>query len=449
MENNITMFDIGLLLGQKQFKQLKLQLDEMNAVDIATNLQNISDHKSLLQVFRLLKKDMAAEVFTYFDSQTQANIIQTISEQELTDIINEMFLDDTVDIIESMPSGVVSRILKNSTPEKRLEINKFLGYKENTAGSLMTNEYVEIKSNITVADSLKLIRKIALDKETISVSYVLDSTRKLIGVVSIRDILISSDASMISEIMTENVVTVETSTPDHEVSALFKKYDIHALPVVDNESRMVGIITVDDILDVIEETATEDFERMAGMAPSEESYMKTGVFKHIRHRIIWLTLLMVSAIFTGLILTSFENIMAQELILIAFLPLLMDTAGNCGSQVSTLMIRGMALGEIKFKDFFKIFWKETRISLLIGLILAGINFTRIFIQYKRIELAFTISLTIMIIVFIANIIGFMMPMLAKKLKFDPAVMSSPIITTLLDCILILVYFSISSLILGL
>jgi len=450
MENyDTTMFDIGLLLGQKQFKQLKKQLDEMNAVDIAISLQKIADHKSVLQVFRLLKKDLAADVFTYLDSQTQANIIQTISEQELTDIINEMFLDDTVDIIESMPSGIVSKILDNSTCEKRLEINKFLGYKENTAGSLMTNEYVEIKSSITVADSLKIIRKTALDKETISVSYVLDSTRKLTGVVSIRDILIANDESLISEIMTENVVTVLTSTPDHEVSALFKKYDIHSLPVVDDENRMVGIITVDDILDVIEDTATEDFEKMAGMRPSEESYMKTGTIKHIKHRIIWLTLLMISAIFTGLILTSFEDILARELVLIAFLPLLMSTAGNCGSQVSTLMIRGMALGEISFKDFFKIFRKETRISFVIGLVLAGINFARILIQYKRIELALSISLTIIIIVFIANIIGFIMPLLAKKLKLDPAVMSSPIITTLLDCILILVYFSISSLILGL
>ena len=449
MENDTTMFDIGFLLGQKQFKQLKKQLDEMNAVDIATNLQKISDHKSVLQVFRLLKKDLAAEVFTYLESQTQANIVQTISEKELTDIINEMFLDDTVDIIESMPSGIVSKILNNSSVEKRLEINKFLGYKENTAGSLMTSEYNEIKSDITVARALKLIRKTAEEKETINVSYVLDATRKLIGVISIRDILTSDDESLISDVMTENVVSVLTSTPDQEVSALFKKYDIQALPVVDEENRMVGIITVDDILDVIEDTATEDFEKMAGMNPSENSYMKTGIFKHIKNRIIWLTLLMISAIFTGMILTSFENVLAQELVLIAFLPLLMSTAGNCGSQVSTLMIRGMALGEISFKDFFKIFWKETRISFIIGLVLSAINFVRIFLQYGRIDLALSISLTVLIIVFVANIIGFIMPLLAKKLKLDPAVMSSPIITTLLDCILILVYFSISSLMLGL
>lgn len=336
MENQDTiMFDIGLLLGQKQFKQLKTQLEEMNAVDIASNMQKITDQKSLLQVFRLLKKDLAAEVFTYFDSETQANIIQAISKEELAKIINEMFLDDTVDIIESMPSNVVAKILKNTTPEKRNEINKFLGYKENTAGSLMTNEYVSLKSNITVDKSLSIIRKTAQDKETINVSYVLDSTRKLIGVVSIRDILVADDNNLISKIMTENVVSVLTSSPQDEVSALFKKYDIHSLPVVDDENRMVGIITVDDILDVIEDTATEDFEKMAGLKPSEESYVKTGVFKHVKHRIIWLTILMLSAIFTGMILTSFENVLARELVLVAFLPLLMSTAGNCGTSFNT------------------------------------------------------------------------------------------------------------------
>ena len=446
MEEN---FDINELLTSKQYRKVKTYLQDLNEVDIAQTLEQIENQEDLLKVFRLLKKDIAAEVFTYFNTETQANIIQTISEKELSNIMEELYLDDTIDIIESMPSNVVAKILENAKGEKREEINRFLGYEEESAGSLMTNEYLDLKENNTVAEAFRKIRRIGQDKETINYCYVLDKTRKLVGVVSIRDLILSEDHVEMKDIMNDNVIQVDTHTNEKDVSDLFKKYDLSTLPVVDNEDRLVGIITVDDILDVIEDTATEDFEIMAGITPSEESYLKTSTMRHTRNRILWLTLLMISAIFTGMILTSFENVLSQELILIGFLPLLMSTAGNCGSQSSTLMIRGMTLGEIKFKDYFKIFFKEAKISLMIGIGLAIFNFARIVIQFGRVELALAICLTLIMVVFLANIIGFSMPLLANKLKLDPAVMSAPIITTLLDFLVILIYFTISSAILGL
>lgn len=442
-------FDLLELLEQKKFKQVKECLQEQNEADIAFLLEQIEDEQNLLKVFRLLAKDLAAEVFTYLSHDKQFEIIQAISEKELSSIMDELFLDDTIDIIESMPSNVVARILQNAKPDQREQINRFLGYKEDTAGSLMTPEYVELKARYTAGEALKRIRKIAQDKETINICYVLDNTRKLIGVVSIRDIILAEEETTIGEIMNQSVICAKTETPSKEVSSLFKKYDIHAIPVVDMEDRMVGIITVDDILDVIEETTTEEISKMAAVTPSEESYLKTSVLRHTRNRIIWLLLLMITAIFTGMLLTSYEGILAQEIVLVAFLPLLMDTAGNCGSQSTILMIRGMALGELSFKDYFKVFWKEGRISFLIGSALGAFNFVRIIIQYNRIDLAFAIALTVLSTVLVANIIGFTMPLIAKKLKLDPAVMSAPIITTILDCLVILIYFTISSAILGL
>lgn len=442
-------FNILKLIEEKQYKKIKLFLQDLNEVDIAHHLEQIEQQEDLLKVFRLLKKDTAADVFSYLSTETQANIIETISEKELSNIMEELYLDDTIDIIESMPSNVVAKILANAKAEKREEINRFLGYEENSAGSLMTNEYLDLKEINTVAEALNKIRKTAQNKETINYCYVLTKTRKLVGVVSIRDLILSEEDVKISEIMNDNIILVNTNTHESEVSDLFKKYDISTLPVVDDEERMVGIITVDDILDVIEDTATEDFEKMAGIFPSEESYLKTSILRHTKNRILWLALLMISAIFTGMLLTSFEDILSQELILIGFLPLLMSTAGNSGAQSSTLMIRGMTLGEIKFKDYFKVFFKETRISLLIGLGLALFNFARIMIQFNRFDLALAICATLILVVFIANILGFSMPLIANKFKLDPAVMSAPIITTILDFLVIIIYFTISSAILGL
>lgn len=436
------------LLEQKKYGQLKEFLKTQNQVDLAEQLEQIENPTHLLKVFRLLQKDVSAEIFSYLNPEIQELIINEITEKELENILEELYLDDTIDMLEVMPANIVSRVLQATKKEKREQINKFLGYEEKTAGSLMTPEYLDLKENMTIEQAFKKIRKEGQEKETINFSYVLDNTRKLIGVVSIKDLFKADEDAKIKAIMNSNIIFVNTSTPEEEIALLFKKYDLTAIPVVDHEQRMVGIITVDDILDVIEEGATEDFEKMAALTPSEQSYLKTGVLRHARNRIVWLLLLMITAIFTGLLLTSYEEILAKEIILVAFLPLLMDTAGNCGSQTSTLMIRGMALGEIEFKQFFKIFWKESRISLSIGSVLALFNFVRIILQYNRIDLAFAISLTVIATVFIANMIGMLMPLLAKKLKLDPAVVSAPMITTILDCLVILIYFTISSSILG-
>jgi magnesium transporter len=432
------------LVNSKKFNELKSYLLNFNEVDLANELENIDQPDVLVKVFRLLKKDIAAEVFTYLSSNLQKHIIESISEQELNSIMNELFMDDAIDIIESMPANVVKRILQVSKPEKRIEINKFLGYKEKSAGSLMTSEYLDLKGDMTIKDCFARIKKLAEDKETINTCYITDSKRKLIGEVSIKDLIMANEESKASDVMKTNVIFVTTETEQEEVSALFKKYNKTELPVVDLEDRIVGIITIDDIIDVIEENITEGLQKMAAITPSEDNYLKTGVFKHTWNRIIWLTLLMISAIFTGLLLTSFESVLSKEIALVSFLPLLMGMAGNCGSQSSVLMIRGMSLNEISMKDYLKVFLKEARISGLIGLFLALFNFFRVWIQYSNITLAIIIAITVICIVFISNLIGFTMPLLAKKLKLDPAVMAAPIITTILDCLVILIYFSIAS-----
>lgn len=436
------------LLSQKKYSQVKSLLLEQNQVDIAGELEKIDDEETLVKCFRLLKKDMAAEVFAYLSTNAQKKIIEQISEKELGQITEELFLDDTVDLIESMPANVVKRILSSAKPEKRTEINKFLGYEEKSSGSIMTPEYLDLKEDMTVYSAFKRIKKQASDKETINYCYVVDNSRVLKGIVSIRDLIMADEDEKIKDIMETNIIFVKTDTDQEEASNIFKKYDMSALPVVDIDNRMVGIITIDDIIDIIEEENTEDFEKMAAMTPSSETYLKTSVFQHTKKRVVWLTLLMISAIFTGMLLTNFEGALSKEIVLVAFLPMLMDTTGNCGSQASTLMIRGLALNEIRFKDYFKIFFKEFRISLLIGSFIATFNFFRVWIQYGRIELACVIAISLLLVVIIANFIGFTMPLLAKKLKLDPAVMAAPIITTILDCCVVLIYFSVASSILG-
>lgn len=432
------------LVDSKKFTELKNYLQDFNEIDIANEIEKIKHPDVLVKVFRLLKKDIAAEVFTHLSVELQKHIIESISNQELITIMDELYMDDAIDIIESMPANVVKKILEIASKEKREEINRFLGYKEKTAGSLMTSEYLHLKENMTVADCFQKIKKLANDMETINTCYVTDDKKTLIGVVSIRDIIVADSDSVLKNIIKTNIISVATDTPQEEVSLLFKRYDKNELPVVDFENRMVGLITIDDIIDVIDEESTEDFQIMAGITPSEEKYLDTSVVTHTKNRIIWLTLLMISAVFTGMLLSSFESILSSEIALVAFLPLLMGLAGNCGSQSSTLMIRGMSLNEISMKDYFSVFVKEVRISSLIGIFLAIFNFARVWIQYENITFAIIISLTIIFVVFIANIIGFTMPLVAKRLKLDPAVMAAPIITTILDCVVILIFFSIAS-----
>lgn len=432
------------LVDSKKFTELKNYLQDFNEIDIANEIEKIKHPDVLVKVFRLLKKDIAAEVFTHLSVELQQHIIESISNQELITIMDELYMDDAIDIIESMPANVVKKILEIASKEKREEINRFLGYKEKTAGSLMTSEYLHLKENMTVADCFQKIKKLANDMETINTCYVTDDKKTLIGVVSIRDIIVADSDSVLKNIIKTNIISVATDTPQEEVSLLFKRYDKNELPVVDFENRMVGLITIDDIIDVIDEESTEDFQIMAGITPSEEKYLDTSVVTHTKNRIIWLTLLMISAVFTGMLLSSFESILSSEIALVAFLPLLMGLAGNCGSQSSTLMIRGMSLNEISMKDYFSVFVKEVRISSLIGIFLAIFNFARVWIQYENITFAIIISLTIIFVVFIANIIGFTMPLVAKRLKLDPAVMAAPIITTILDCVVILIFFSIAS-----
>lgn len=435
------------LIEEKKYSQLKQFLISQNEVDLAGELEKIENTDDLIKVFRLLNKDLSAVVFSYLNADTQEMIINAITEKELSQITEELYLDDTIDLVESMPANIVSRILQSAKKEKRDEINKFLGYEDESAGSLMTTEYLDLKSTMTVEECFIKIKRQAEEKETISISYVLDSTRKLIGVISIRELFKAKNETLISEVMNPNVIFVETTTHEEEISLLFKKYDLTALPVVDHEMRMVGIITVDDIIDVIEDNTTEDFEKMAAMTPSENEYLKTSVVKHTKNRVIWLTILMFSAILTEMLISNFESLFAREIILISFLPFLMGTAGNSGSQSSTLMIRGLAIGEITMKDYTKIFFKEARISLFIGSILSTLNFFRVWLQYGKIELALTIGITIICVVFVANLIGFSMPLLAKKLKLDPAVMAGPLISTALDALVVLIFFSIASAIL--
>ena len=440
MENNILIE----LVNANNFTSLKEYLLSFDEVDIAKEIETIDTPDVLVKVFRLLKKDIAAEVFTYLNSDIQQHIIEAISEQELNSMMDEFYTDDAVDIIESMPANVVNRLLRAVKPEKREEINRFLGYSEKTAGSLMTSEYLNLKANMTIEESFARIKRLAENIETINTCYVTDNKKTLIGEISIKNLIMADSNALVREIMKTNIISVSVDTEQEEVSSLFKKYNKNEIPVVDTENRIVGIITVDDVIDVIEEDTTEDLQIMAGITPNQYSYLQNSAYKHAKTRITWLTLLMISAIFTGFLLQNFEGILSSEIVLVSFLPLLMGMAGNCGSQSSILMIRGISLNEISMKDYFKIFFKEAKISIYIGLFLAIFNFLRVWIQYSNITLALIIALTICLIVLISNIIGFSMPFIAKKLKLDPAVMAAPIITTLLDCLVILIYFSIAS-----
>ena len=434
---------VSELIEEKKYRELAALLREMTAPDVAQILEDIED-EYLSIIYRILPKELAAEVFVEMDGDQQELLISSFTDKELKEMLDELYLDDTVDIIEEMPAVVVKRILRNSDSKTRAMINEILKYPKDSAGSLMTIEYIDLKKDMTVRDAFDRIRKTGKDKETINNCYVVDRNRKLQGIITVRTLLLADYTDVIEEIMETNIISVTTTEDKEEVAKMFDKYDFLTLPVVDNENRLVGIITVDDAIDVIQEENSEDFAKMAAVTPLEESYFKTSVFHHAKNRIIWLLILMLAGTFTGMIIQSYEAALATLPMLVAFIPMLMDTGGNCGSQSSTLTIRGMALDEISPRDYFRVVFKEARVALLVGAVLAAVNFVRIFILYGNVIFGIVTGLSLICTVLIAKFLGCSMPILAKTLHLDPAIMASPMITTIVDACSILIYFSIAT-----
>ncbi len=444
MENKENFLsEINGFLEEKNFKKIAQVLSEMQPVDIAES-ESLFSKKEKALLFRLLPKDLAAEVFVELDTDTQEELISSFTDTELNQVFKELFIDDTVDIIEEMPASVVRRILKNCPNDMRNEINSLLAFSDNTAGSIMTTEYVALKPEMTVKDAFLHIRKAGLDSETVYTCYVKDEKRTLIGVVTIKDLLLSDEDEKIKNVMNENVIYVETLSDREEAAKLLDKYDFLALPVTDKEKRLVGIITVDDAIDVFMEEVEEDFSKMAAVMPIEDSYFKTSVFKHSLSRILWLIVLMISATVTGFIITHYEEAFKTVPLLIACLPMLMGTGGNCGSQSSTMVIRALATDEINLKDIFKVWWKEICISLVVGIVLAIVNTARVFLLYgftsEILLLAITNALALLFTVTLAQSLGCLLPMGAKAIKLDPAIMAAPLITTIVDALSVMVFF---------
>lgn len=439
---------IQSLLDMKKYNSLKDILTTMNPSDIANLFEDLPENRLTL-LFRLLPKELAAEAFVEMDGNLQELLIRGFSDLELKDIIGELYLDDAVDLVEEMPAGVVKRILTNADADTRRLINEMLKYPEDSAGSIMTTEFVDLSPGMTANDAIDHIRHTGVDKETVNVCYVTDPKRKLIGAISIRTIILSSPESVIGELMEDNVIFVNTLEDQEAVAQMFAKYNFTAMPVVDAEQRLVGIVTVDDAIDVMQEEATEDIEKMAAITPSDKPYLRLTVFEIWKSRIPWLLLLMISATFTGMIITHFEDALSAYIILTSYIPMLMDTGGNCGSQASVTIIRGLSLNEIEFKDIFKVMWKECRVSLMCGISLSVVNFAKLLV-FDRVGLlvAAVICITLAFTVFVAKIVGCVLPLLAKKLGFDPAVMASPFITTIVDALSLLIYFRMASIVLG-
>lgn len=443
------MEEIKKLLEAKQFKQLRELLSEMNIADIAEILDELEE-EDMLKLFRIMPKDSAADVFSYLEVASQQFIITSLSDREAATIIDNLMADDATDFLEEMPANIVKKLLTNASAETRRDINHLLRYPEYSAGSIMTVEYIDLKESITVAQAIERIRIKGLDSETINICYVLDRERKLLGTVALRYLLLSKPEERIGDIMHENVVSINTLMDQEEVASQFKKYDFTAMPVVDNENRMVGIITVDDIVDIIEEETTEDIEKMAAIMPSDKPYMYTGIIETYKKRIPWLLLLMVSAAFTGQVIKTFEDALSVCTVLTLFIPMLMDTGGNAGGQASVTVIRGLSLGEIEYSDVFGIIWKELRVALLCGGTLAIANFAKLMLfDQVGLNVAVVVCSTLVITVLMAKMIGCTLPILAKKIGFDPAVMASPFITTIVDALSLIVYFQIATHLLGL
>ncbi|MDD6213610.1 MAG: magnesium transporter [Firmicutes bacterium] len=432
------------LIDNKQYTKLKGILSMMEPVDIAALFDDLPE-KYMPLLYRLLPKEAAAEVFVELDPDMQEMLIRGFSDTELKEVLDELYLDDAVDIIEEMPANVVKRIIKHTDPEMRHSINEILNYPKDSAGSIMTNEFIDLKEDMTVKDAFTRIRRTGLDKETIYTCYVIDRNRILMGLVSVKDLLLAEEDCIISNIMEKNPIYVNTSTDKEDVARALSKYDFLAIPVVDNEHRLVGIVTVDDAIDVLQEEATEDIEKMAAIVPSERPYLKTGVFDTWKQRIPWLLILMISATFTGKIIAHYEDALGKFVVLTTFIPMLMDTGGNSGGQSSVTIIRGLSLEEIDFRDVFKIIWKEIRVALLCGITLAAANFVKLMIVDRvSATIALVVCSTLVCTVFFAKLIGCTLPLAAKKIGFDPAVMASPFITTIVDAASLIIYFNIAS-----
>lgn len=430
------------LLAQREFKAVRSILDVMNEVDIASLLSTLSD-KELALAFRLIPKDKAAEVFSNMDTSMQTYLVAMFTEKELKELLDDLYMDDTVDMLEELPANLVKRILATVSASDRSMINQLLNYPEDSAGSIMTTEYVDLREEMTVGQAMAHIKKTGIHKETIYTCYITER-RKLVGIVSAKDLMTTDDDVPIKDLMETEIISVHTHADQEQVAQLFTKYDLLALPVIDQDSRMVGIVTFDDAMDVMVDEATEDITKMAAINPSEKTYFETSVFQHAKNRIPWLLILMFTSIITGTIITRYENAFAAIPLLVSFIPMLMDTGGNCGSQSATLIIRGIALDEIRFTDLFKVMFKEFRISLIVGAFLALANGVRIFIQYHNPGLAVVIACSLMGTVIMAKLVGCILPLLAKKVNLDPAIMASPLITTLVDTFSILIYFNIAT-----
>ena len=438
---------LNSLLQAGRHGELRGAMMMLNEVDIAQYMETLNKEQLLL-VFRILPKDISADVFSYMSAEQKQTLIESIGDQEIRTLIDDMFLDDAVDFLEELPASVVRRVLQSADPEKRNLINQFLRYPDNSAGSLMTIEYLEFRSDVTVRGAMDIIRQEGLDKETIYTLYIIDNTHHLIGTLALRKMILASEDTVLSDIMDRNAVSVYTTDDQEKVAELVRRYDLMAIPVVDKEERLVGIITADDIMDVIEEETTEDFEKMAALTPSEDEYLKTSPFKLALNRIPWLLLMAVIAIFTGMIITYYEDVLSASasvgIILTACIPMLMDTGGNCGAQSSTLIIRGLSLGQITLKDFFKALWKEFRVALLVGSVLFVFTICRVrFINGAEWGVAFVVAASLFCTILLAKALGCAMPMLAKRLGLDPALMASPLITTVVDMSSLFIYFSIA------
>lgn len=443
MQENFNLKELMELLENRQFRLLREKLSQMNEVDIASFIEEL-DSECTVVVYRMLSKELASEVFACLTVEKQEHIINSITDHELSAIVNDLFVDDAVDMLEELPANVVKRVLKNSTPGARQLINQFLQYPENSAGSIMTAEYVGLKKTMTVEEAFAYIRKHGVDKETIYTCYVMDGKRTLEGVVTVKDLLMHPYEEIIGNIMDAHVIKAVTTDDQEEVAESFRKYDLLSLPVVDHENRLVGIVTVDDVVDVIEQEATEDFEKMAAMIPSEKPYLKTGVFALAKNRLAWLLILMVSSMITGGILAKYEAAFAVIPLLVTFIPMLTDTGGNAGSQSSTMIIRGMAVGEIETSDIFRVVWKELRVGLIVGFLLGLVNYLRLLLLYPGQEmLCLTVVLSLLATVIIAKTIGCVLPMVAQVFHMDPAIMAAPLITTIVDAVSLVLYFQLA------
>lgn len=442
------LFEIKELIAKNNLLKLSEYLQEMNAVDIAATMTELSD-RDLVLLFRILSKDLSAEVFSYLNKELQQRIIESINDREVTQIVDKLFLDDTVDFIEEMPAYVVKKVLRNTSSKKRELINQFLKYDDHSAGAMMTIEFVDLKEEMTLKEAIEHTRRTGMNKETIETCFIIDKERYLKGTLGLRELILSDESCYVHELMETNIISVKTNEDQEQVAQLFKTYDLVSMPVVDKENRLVGIITIDDVIDIIEQENTEDFQKMAAMEPNEEPYLKTPALSLAKHRIMWLLVLMISATVTGRIIQGFEEVIQSVVILASFIPMLMDTGGNAGSQSSTLIIRGLALGEITTNDYLKIMFKELRVGFIVAIVLAFVNFLRI-VLFERVDMmvALTVCGSLFCTVIIAKVVGGLLPIIAKKLKFDPAIMASPLITTIVDAFALIIYFMLARTLLG-